>query len=55
VGPAGLGLEWSQGCRFPNIGFPLADGDGGWHGKVSEQADLSEMNVPWGRGCTCRN
>ena len=35
VGSAGLGLERSQGCQFPNIGLPLRDSNGGWHGKVS--------------------
>jgi hypothetical protein len=35
VGSAGPGLERSQGCRFPNIGFRLGDGNGGWHGKIS--------------------
>jgi hypothetical protein len=35
VGPAGLRLERSKGCRFPNIGFSLGDGNDGWHGKVS--------------------
>jgi hypothetical protein len=35
VGPAGLRPVRSQGCRFPTTGFPLRDGNGGWHGKVS--------------------
>jgi hypothetical protein len=35
VGAARLRLERSQGCRLPNIGFPLRDGNDGWHGKVS--------------------
>jgi hypothetical protein len=28
------------------IGFPLGDGNGGWHGKVSGEVDLSQMNAP---------
>jgi hypothetical protein len=35
VGSAGPCLEWSQGCRIPNIGFALGDRNGGCHGKVS--------------------